>query len=114
MLTLNPQPLLQENATDEEAPENDDEVHATDEQAPGDTVMNEVADESEMQQSSTRADLPAPSAPPAPSAQPVAINESDQEAPVGMDMPDAEEIEKISTGGKFALFMAQVCLSFFF
>ena len=108
------QPLLQENATDEQAPENDDEAHATDEQAPGDTVMNEVADESEMQQSSTSADLPAPSAPPAPSAQPVAINESDQEAPVHMDIPDAagafqiEKIEEISTGGKFALFMAQV------
>lgn len=43
----------------------------------------------------------------------------DQQAPAidqDIDMPDAagaSQIEEISTGGNFALFMAQVCLSFF-
>ena len=61
-----------------------------------------------------------PSALSATNDQPAAINASEQEASVDMDMPDAagasqiEKIEEISTGGNFALFMAQVCLSFFF
>jgi hypothetical protein len=46
-LTLNPQPPLQENATDEQEPAIDHEEHATDEQAPGDTVMNDTESESE-------------------------------------------------------------------
>ena len=92
--------------TDQAAP-------ASDKDKSGDMDILEVADESEMQQSSPGADLPAPSAPPAPSAEPAAINASEQEAPVDMDMPDAEKIEEISTGGKFALFMAQVCFFFF-
>ena len=81
---------------------------ASDKEKSGDMHILEVADESEMQQSSTGAEVPAPSAPPAPPAQLPVMNESEQQAPVDMDMPDAEEIEEISTGGKFALFMAQV------
>jgi hypothetical protein len=41
---------------------------------------------------------------------------SEQEAPLDSAMPDAEgasQIEEISTGGNFALFMAQVCFFFF-
>ena len=41
---------------------------------------------------------------------------SEQQAPVDSGMPDtvgASQTEEISKGGNFALFMAQVCLSFF-
>ena len=51
----------------------------------------------------------APSAPPAPSAN------ANKQAPGDLDMPDAaaaEPMQEISTGGNFALFMAQVCLFF--
>ena len=51
----------------------------------------------------------APSAPAASVAPPAAINETDQD----IDMPDAagaEPMQEISTGGKFAVFMAQVCI----
>ena len=44
---------MQENATDEQAPENDDEAHATDEQAPGEKVINNPDSESEMEEIST-------------------------------------------------------------
>ena len=43
------------------------------------------------------------------------MNQANQEAPGDMDMPDAacaDKVEEISTGGKFALFMAQVCQFF--
>ena len=92
--------------TDQAAP-------ASDKDKSGDMDILEVADESEMQQSSPGAEVPAPSAPPAPSAEPAVINASEQEAPVDMDMPDAEEIEESCTGGNSALFMAQVCIFFF-
>ncbi len=42
--------------------------------------------------------------------------EDDQEVPGDTVMNDTEsesEVEEISTGGKFALFMTQACLSFF-
>ena len=86
----------------------DNDAPASDKDKSGDMDILEVADESEMQQSSTSAQLPAPSVTPAPSADLSAINESEHEAPVDLDMPDAEEIEEISTGGNNALFMAQV------
>ena len=63
--------------------------------------------------------LPAPSATLAPSADiatsapPAQSAKGNQEAPGDMHMPDAagaEPIDEISTGGNFALFMAQVCL----
>ena len=50
---------MQENATDEQAPDNDDEAHATDEQAP-DTVMNDTESESEGEEMSTAADMSVP------------------------------------------------------
>ena len=52
-----------------------------------------------------------PSAPAALSAKPVVINQVNQQASGDMHMPDAagaSQIEEISTGGSFALFMAQV------
>jgi hypothetical protein len=58
-LTLKPQPLLQENAPDEQEPAIDHEDHATDEQAP-DTVMNDTESESEGGEVSTTADMSVP------------------------------------------------------
>jgi hypothetical protein len=43
------------------------------------------------------------------------LNASDQDAPgdaVMKDATDESQIDEISTGGNFALFMAQVCLFF--
>ena len=54
-LTLNPKPLLQENATDEQEPAIDHEAHATDEQAPDDTVMNDPEPEAYIEEFSTAA-----------------------------------------------------------
>lgn len=67
--------------------------------------------------------MPADSAMPAPTVQPAmgamlaTINQANQEAPGDTGMPDAagaDKLEEISTGGNFALFMAQVCLAFFY
>jgi hypothetical protein len=44
------------------------------------------------------------------------LNANDQEATgdaVMNDAADESEMQEISTGGNFALFMAQVCISFF-
>jgi hypothetical protein len=61
--------------------------------------------------------MPAPSAPPAMGFLLATINQAKQEAPgdTGMlDAVSAAQIEQISTGRDFALFMAQVCLYFSF
>ena len=58
-LTLNPQPLLQENAPDEQEPAIDHADHATDEQAPDDT-MNDTESESEGVEISTGGALAEP------------------------------------------------------
>ena len=88
---------------------------STVQQAPGDTAMPSMA-------SSPASALSTPSVeftetnPEALRGLGLGIDAIEQEAPVDTVMNDTEsegEGEEISTGGNFALFMAQVCLSFF-
>jgi hypothetical protein len=51
---------VQENATDEQEPAIDHEAHATDEQAPDDTVMNDIGPESDIEEFSTASASSAP------------------------------------------------------
>ncbi len=54
-LTLNPKPLLQENTTDEQEPAIDHEAYANEDEAPGDTVMNDPEPEAYIEEFSTAA-----------------------------------------------------------